>query len=144
MKKNYVFLTLALLTCAAAPQKALADEVWTTEEYNVVYQEDRNKTAVWRYGSDGVIFIDGLAGVFTDRGSYSGYWVQNSSSVRCDTYREGADGKPTYHWGRVEITFIDPDFPSRWQADISICDGLRPAGGDRNPVMTLNGTPVTK
>jgi hypothetical protein len=136
MKKNYIFLTLALLTSIAAPQKALADEVWTTEEYKVVYQEDRNKTAVWNYGRNGVIFIDGLAGVSTDRGSYSGYWVQNSSSVRCDTYREGADGKPTYYWGKFEITFIDPNFPSRWQADISLCD--------RPSIMTLNGTPVTQ
>ncbi|MDP5337041.1 MAG: hypothetical protein NWQ28_00505 [Nodularia sp. (in: cyanobacteria)] len=144
MKKNYFFLTLALLTGTVAPQAALADEVWTTEEYNVVYQEDRNKTAVWSYGQDGVIFIHGLAGVYTNRGSYSGYWVQNSSSVRCDTYREGADGKPTYHWGRFEITFIDPNFPSRWQADISLCDGLRSPGGDRTPVITLNGKPVTR
>ncbi|WP_414565635.1 MULTISPECIES: hypothetical protein [unclassified Anabaena] len=136
MKINYGFLILVLLNCAIAPQKALADEVWTTEEYNVVYQEDRNKTAVWHYGEDGVIFIDGLAGVFSDRGSYNGYWVQNSSSVRCDTYREGADGKPTYHWGRFEITFIDSDFPSRWKANISLCDS--------DPVMTLNGIPVTK
>ncbi|NES18524.1 MAG: hypothetical protein F6K41_06250 [Symploca sp. SIO3E6] len=134
MKKNYFLVTLALLTCTVTSQQALADEVWTTEEYNVVYHEDRNKTAIWHYGEDGVIFIDGLAGVYTDRGSYSGYWVQDSSSVSCDTYREGADGKPTYHWGKFEITFIDPDFPSRWQADISLCD--------RDPFITLNGTPV--
>lgn len=136
MKKNYVLLTYALLICTAAPQKALADEVWKTEEYKVVYQEDRNKTAVWRYGRDGIIFIDGLAGVFNDRGSYNGYWVQKSSAVRCDTYKEGADGKPTYHWGRFQVTFIDSKFPSRWKADISLCD--------RKPVMTLNGTPVTQ
>jgi hypothetical protein len=78
VKNNYVLLTLASLIYTAAPQKALADEVWKTEEYKVVYQEDRNKTAVWRYGRDGVIFIDGLAGVFNDRGSNNGYWVQNS------------------------------------------------------------------
>ncbi|NEP59567.1 MAG: hypothetical protein F6K31_21580 [Symploca sp. SIO2G7] len=136
MKKNYFLVTLALLTCTVTSQQVLADEVWTTEEYNVVYHEDRNNTAIWHYGQDGVIFIDGLAGVYTDRGSYSGYWVQDSSSMGCDTYREGADGKPTYHWGRFEITFIDPDFPSRWQADISRCDG--------DPFVTLNGTPVTQ
>jgi hypothetical protein len=97
MKKNYVVLTLALLISAVVPQKTLADEVWKTEEYNVVYQEDGNQTAVWRYGTNGMIFIDGLAGVVTNRGSYSGYWVRDTSSVRCDTYREGADAKPTYH-----------------------------------------------
>ena len=135
MKTNYCLVSLALLTSTMAFQPVLADEVWTTEEYDVVYFEDRNNTAIWHYGQDGVIFIDGLAGKYTDRGSYSGYWVQDSSSVRCDTYREGADGEPTYHWGRFEITFIDPDFPSRWQAEVSLCD--------RDPIFTLNGTPVT-
>lgn len=125
---------------------AQADEVWTTEEYDVVYAEDRDRTAIWHYGEgisehydddnvNGVIFIDGLAGVYTERGTYHGYWVQESSSRRCDTFREGADGTPTYHWGRFEITFADPDFPSRWQASFGVCDGpLR---------ITLNGTPVT-
>lgn len=136
MQKNWIFLTLALLTAMLASPKAIADEVWTTEEYDVIYQDERNRTAIWHYGDNGVIFIDALAGVYTDRGSYSGYWVQDSSSMRCDTYREGADGEPTYHWGRFDITFIDPDFPSRWQADISLCDG--------EPIMTLNGTPVTQ
>jgi len=137
MKNNHVFLTLALLTCFAAPQKVLADEMWKTKEYNVIYQTDRNKTAIWSYGLNRLIFIDGLAGVTTNRGSYSGYWAQDRdrSSVRCDTYREGANGKPTYYWGRFEITFIDPDFPSRWQANLSLCDRL--------PTMTLNGKPIT-
>ena len=95
MKNNHVFLTLALLTCFAAPQKVLADEMWKTKEYNVIYQTDRNKTAIWSYGRNRLIFIDGLAGVTTNRGSYSGYWAQDRdrSSVRCDTYREGANGK---------------------------------------------------
>jgi len=131
--KHFLLSALALFVGAIAAPSARADEVWTTEEYDVTYLDDRNRTAIWRYGPDGVIFIDGLAGVYSDRGSYGGYWVQESSSMRCDTYREGADGEPTYHWGRFEITFIDPDFPSRWKADVSLCDG--------DPIMTLNGTP---
>ncbi|ERN41754.1 hypothetical protein KR51_00016020 [Rubidibacter lacunae KORDI 51-2] len=134
--KKILFLSLVtLLTCTSASQKVVADERWSTEEYDVVYQEDRNRTAIWTYGSVGTIFIDGLAGVYTDRGSYTGYWVQETSSLRCDTYREGADGKPTYHWGRFEIAFIDPDFPSRWQANIGLCD--------REPTIRLNGVPMT-
>lgn len=136
MKKSAVLLTLALLTGTLVSQQALADEVWSTEEYDVIYQEDRNRTAIWTYGDIGTIFIDGLAGVYTDRGSYTGYWVQETSSLRCDTYREGADGEPTYHWGRFEISFIDSDFPSRWQANIGLCD--------RETTIPLNGTPITQ
>ena len=127
---------VTLLTCIVTSQRALADEAWTTQEYDVVYEEDRGNTAIWSYGNDGTIFIDGLAGVYSDRGSYSGYWVQKSSSLQCDTYREGADGKPTYYWGQFEITFIDPDFPSRWYANIGLCD--------REPGLHLDGTPVTQ
>ena len=134
--KNRFLLILGLLTCILIPQKVAADEVWTTEEYDVVYLEDRNETAVWSYGDDiGLIFIDGLGGVYTDRGSYTGYWVQATSSMHCETYREGINGEPSYHWGRFEITFIDPDFPSRWQAQFGLYD--------RDPIITLNGTPVT-
>jgi len=113
---------------------ARAQEAWTTEEYEVIYEGDRGSTAIWRYGDGGVIFIDGLAGVTSDRGTYSGYWVQESSSVRCDTYREGVDGEPNYYWGRFEVSFLDPNVPSRWYAHISLCD--------RDPIIFLNGTPI--
>lgn len=135
MKKT-IFLAAALLIGASVPQAALADEMWSTEEYDVIYQDERNRTAIWTYGDGvGTIFIDGLAGVYTDRGAYSGYWVQESSSLKCDTFREDAKGNATYHWGRFELEFIDPDFPSRWVAQIGLCD--------LEPRITLTGTPIT-
>ncbi|MGB3615322.1 MAG: hypothetical protein WBA10_16130 [Elainellaceae cyanobacterium] len=136
MKKSCFGLMVTLLACTVAQQSALADEVWTTQEFDVVYEEDRGGTAIWSYGDDGTVFIDGLAGVYSDRGSYSGYWVQESSSLQCDTYREGADGEPTYYWGQIDITFIDPDFPSRWYVNIGLCD--------QEPTIHLDGTPVTQ
>jgi hypothetical protein len=139
MKKNILLLTLTLLTATFASTKALADEVWRTEQYNVTYQADRDRTAIWTYGPEdailGTIFIDGLAGVYEGRGSYNGYWVQETSSLQCDTYREDANGDHAYYWGRFDITFLDPDFPSRWEADFGLCD--------KEPTLTLNGTPVT-
>ena len=135
MNKNIALPILTFLVLSFPTQKVLADEQWTTEEYDVVYEEDRNRTAIWSYGDNGgTIFIDGLAGVYQGRESYSGYWVQDSSSLRCDTYREGADGEPTYHWGSFEIAFIDADFPSRWEAQIGLCD--------RSPSIPLTGTPI--
>ena len=135
MRKKLYSAAFALLAISLAPQAAIADEVWTTEEYDVTYEADRNRTAIWSYGDNGgTVFIDGLAGVYEGRESYSGYWVQDTSSLRCDTYREGADGEPTYYWGSFEIDFIDPDFPSRWKAQIGLCD--QPAA------ISLTGTPM--
>ena len=136
MTKKPIFMAIALLMSVLIPQSVLADERWSTEEYEVVYQDERNRTAIWTYGDDvGTIFIDGLAGVYTDRGSYSGYWVQETSTLRCDTFREDANGEPSYYWGSFEITFIDPDFPSRWEAMIGRCD--------LEPTISLTGTPIT-
>ena len=135
MRKKVILSACALLAASCLSQEALADEVWTTEEYNVVYEADRNRTAIWSYGDNGgTVLIDGLAGVYTGRESYSGYWVQDTSSLRCDTYREGADGEPNYYWGSFKVVFLDPDFPSRWEAQIGLCD--QPAA------ISLTGTPM--
>lgn len=134
MSNSWAILGLTLAGLATTSFPAIADEIWQTEEGSVIYLEDRNTTAVWKY-FNGRVFIDGLGGVTRDRGSYQGYWVQESSSVRCDTYREGIDGEPSYHWGRFEVTFLDSDFPSRWQAKWGICD--------REPSRVANGTPRT-
>ena len=134
MKHNYFLLLFVFLNIIFFPQSSYGDEMWTTEEYKVIYLEDRKTTAVWSYGDKlGHIFIDGLGGKFRNRGSYNGYWVQESSSRRCDTYREDINGKPSYYWGRFEVKFIDSDFPSRWQAKFGLCD--------ENTRIILNGTP---
>ncbi|MFZ9736673.1 MAG: hypothetical protein ACO3EZ_01525 [Prochlorotrichaceae cyanobacterium] len=137
-RKLFSFLfSLVALTVLPSSQNAKADEVWDTGEYQVIYQDDRGKTAVWTYGDGiGTVFIEGLAGVIENRGSYDGYWVQDSSSLRCDTYREGSNGSPSYYWGRFEINFIDQEFPSRWQAKLGRCEG--------EPSITLDGVPIFK
>ena len=135
--KIYLYL-IACMTVALgslAPH-ARADEVWDTGEYQVIYQDDRLSTAIWTYDEGrGTVFIEGLGGVFEGRKSYQGYWVQESASLRCDTYREGGDGLPSHYWGRFEITFINPDFPSHWQAKLGRCE--------QEPFIPLTGTPVT-
>lgn len=103
---------------------ARADEVWGSDYGKVVYQADRGKTAIWTYGdsSSGALFIDGLVGQVKDRGTYYGYWSQSSSKIRCETYREGRDRRRTYYWGNLRIQFLDPNFPSRWSAEIGYCN----------------------
>jgi hypothetical protein len=105
-------------------QTSLADEVWNSTYGKVVYEADIGSTALWSYnnqGTLGLIYINDLAGVYTDRGSYKGYWIQESSEVKCKTQRMMKD-KPTFYWGKVHIRFLDPSFPSRWQAKWSYCD----------------------
>jgi hypothetical protein len=122
-----IFLsTFVLLTLSAKVPPARADEVWVSDYGKVVYQADRGKTAIWTYGNGslGTLFIEGLAGQIKERGTYYGYWSQSSSKIRCSTYREGRDGKRTYYWGNLRIKFLDPEFPSRWTAEIGYCNQL--------------------
>jgi hypothetical protein len=112
------------MTSISALSAARADEVWGSDYGRVVYQTERGKTAIWTYGdaSAGTLFIDRLAGQYNNRGTYYGYWSQSSSKIRCETFREGRDGQPTYYWGNFRIQFLDRSFPSRWSAEIGYCN----------------------
>ncbi len=130
------FLRNHLTGWAFALPPAKADEVWSSDYGKVVYQTNRGKTAIWTYGDSakGIVFIDGLADQLNERSYYYGYWAQSSSKVRCDTYREGRDGKPTYYWGTFNIQFLETTFLARWSADYGYCDEL--------PVSQWRGTPI--
>lgn len=133
MKPSSFFILLAL----GINQSVSADEVWNSTYGKVIYESDIEQTAVWRYnyqGTDGLIFIPNLAGVYQGRGAYQGYWVQTTSAVKCKTQR-GMKKKTSAYWGRFEIQFLDPDFPSRWQAKWSYCD--------TTPTTIWQGFPVT-
>jgi hypothetical protein len=116
--------SLAFLAMVVPISPAIADEVWSSDYGNVIYQADRGKTAIWTYGDSarGSLFIEGLAGKFKARDTYYGYWSQSKSKVKCETFREGRDGKATYYWGNFRIKFIESEFPSRWSATFGYCN----------------------
>lgn len=113
-------------TLLTAGSQAAADEVWETNTGTVVYEAEMGPTAVWTYGTQdapGVIYVPGLAKVYTNRGSYRGYWAKDKSEKACSTVRPGVVGRMTAYWGYFDVKFIDKDFPSRWEASWSYCDG---------------------
>lgn len=119
-------LTLMVFVCSLVTSGlAVADEVWDSNFGRVIYETDIGPTAVWSYRSEnyvGLINLAGLAGIFTNRGHYEGYWVQNHSEQECDTVRPTQNNETSSYWGRFHITFIDKDFPSRWEAKWSYCN----------------------
>lgn len=134
--KTVVALTLLAASCITLP--AWADEVWDTKSGRVVYEAEMGPTAVWTYGSQdnpGVIYLLGLAKVYENRGSYTGYWAKNQAKKACDTQRPGVQGKMTSYWGRFNVKFLDKNFPSRWEATWSYCD-------DADEAEKLSATPV--
>jgi hypothetical protein len=131
MKIQHLAIGSAVLIFTSAPLTAIADETWNSNYGRVVYQSDRGKTAIWNYPG-GTIFIEGLAGVNSNRGIYHGYWV-GKSDIKCDTSREDGSGKLNNSWGRFSIHFSVPNFPMPWQAKWSYCEA--------EPVFSWNGTP---
>ncbi|MEO1101111.1 MAG: hypothetical protein AAFW65_04630 [Pseudomonadota bacterium] len=120
-------LFAAALTITAT---AAADEVWSTEIGDVVYEKDLpDGTAVLSYPLDsteirGFGYIDGLAGVYQGRTSYSGVWVEpGSDEVMHCKYAIGnpETGALEWNWGRIEMIFVDPDFPGSWVIKRGTC-----------------------
>ena len=102
---------------------AHADEVWSTDIGEVVYEADLpNGMAVLSYPTDsatrGRAFIAGLAGEFTGRTGYEGVWIEAEGEADlCDVAIAAPDtGEHSNNWGRVRVIFVDPNFPSTFVA----------------------------
>lgn len=101
---------------------ASADETWTIQGEQVVYEADlENGMAVLSH-REGRIFVQDLAGEYSGRGSYDGIWISYDDYDNCDVaIVDPMNGDTTTNWGRVKLVFIDPDFPGRWVALGSEC-----------------------
>ena len=117
-------LTSCLLMAGAVMAiSAHADEVWSTNIGEVVYEADLpNGMAVLSYPTDsdtrGRAFIAELAGEFTGRTGYEGVWIEaDGAAGLCDVAIAAPDtGEQSRNWGRVRVIFVDPDFPSTFVA----------------------------
>ena len=106
------YIVAALLLLAAPP--ALADEVWTTANGDIVYQEDIGDIAHWRFTTSNAaydIFLPGLGGNLDHRGVFSGYFLVVGSDL-CGIEMKGPSGWSSSHWGEVVVEFYEPGFPS--------------------------------
>ncbi len=124
MKKTLSRLAGIVLLAGCAGY-ASADETWDSNIGRIVYADEIGPTAVFAYGpaeDPGVVYLLGVAKVYQNRGTYDGYWAKNKAKVECDTERPGIYGKMTRYWGRIQVKFIDKNFPSRWEAIWSYCD----------------------
>lgn len=102
---------------------AIADEVWSTEIGEVIYEVDlENGMAVLSYPTDGEArgraYLSGLAGQYTGRTAYDGIWIEGPSETGlCEVSMAAPDsGLPSNNWGRVRVVFVDEDFPSTFVA----------------------------
>ena len=121
MTKRLFTSAVALMLLAGGA--AQADEVWTTDIGDVVYETDLdNGMAVLSYPTDGAVrglaYVTGLAGEYTGRTAYDGIWMEPATEEGiCDVEIAAPEtGEISNNWGRVEVIFVDPDFPGSFIA----------------------------
>lgn len=102
---------------------AHADEVWSTEIGDVIYEADlANGMAVLSYPTDGDVrglaYMAGLAGEYEGRTAYEGVWMEPATSKgTCDVEIAAPEtGEISNNWGRVQVIFVEPDFPATFVA----------------------------
>lgn len=107
---------------------ALADEVWTSDIGDIVYEDDVDTYAVLSFPGDGgevryLAFIDGLAFNYDDRSRHDGYWTGPSGDgdVTCPVSITDAYGETTDNWGRLEVLFVETGYPSAIVAQRGAC-----------------------
>jgi len=122
-----VITVIAALALTAAP--AIADEAWITGDgFEIVYETDIDDYAVLSYPGDDpdireLAFIEGLGFNYDDRGRHDGYWAGPLVPVEegCPVSIVDHTGVETNNWGRVEVIFLEPAFPTGFVAQRGYC-----------------------
>ncbi len=116
--------TLAALLLATP---AVADEVWTSDMGQVVYQTEENGAAILSFTNvdayPATLVIPGLAGNYSDRGVHDAYWIGEGAGY-CDAFLTipGRD-QPSTNWGRAVVSFDQPSFPTGFTMTMGDCFG---------------------
>ena len=121
MMKSNLLLAAAIVFAGSA----LADEVWTTQIGDVVYERDLpTGEAVLSYPAGdmdarGLAYIEGLAQTYEGRGAFEGIWIEDDlpPADACSvSISDPETGAARNNWGRLELVFTEPDFPGGWVA----------------------------
>ena len=123
-------LSIAALAAITIAFPVAADEVWKTDIGDVVYERElESGDAVWSYpaedGTRGLAYFQGLAGVYEDRTSFTGIWIEaniESHDRGCAvSLFDPETGEARNNWGRINLVFTEPDFPGGWVAIRGSC-----------------------
>lgn len=116
---------LAAVTLAAP---AVADEVWTIEDGEVIWEQDYGSISVFSYpleGGRGHLYIPGLNASITTRGLYTGFWIGEGDGP-CEAAMTGPDGRKSTLWGWATVSFFELGFPSEFSAEMGMCASPQP------------------
>jgi len=115
---------MAGLMLAAGP--ATADEVWSTDLGDIIYEAEEAGAAILSFGGfdgyRGTLVLPGLAGNYEQRGVHHGYWI-GTSGVDCGAALTGPTGNASRAWGQAVVAFDGPAFPTSFTVSLGDCFG---------------------
>jgi hypothetical protein len=122
-------ITTTALMAVFVVSPSFADEVWSSDAGPVIYETDVGDYAIltMQTSKNGSyrIYVRGLAGNYDNRvGQFTGYWIATDPDIpspECDVTIVTIDGQTTNLWGRVNMTFDSPSFPTGFSAQIGNC-----------------------
>jgi hypothetical protein len=100
--------------------------IWATEMGEFEYMKHTGTSAVFSNEKSGGapvtwFFINSIGSQLPDRGSYSGYWIDNSGRQMCEASLVDPNGKSSQNWGRFEITFQEDGSYPVWTGTLGDC-----------------------
>ncbi len=101
---------------------------WKTSEGELTLNQSGNQIS-GSYSNDGGEIVGAMNGNVLE-----GYWIENGSSERCASAKNGR-----YHWGRIRWTFDGNKLAGVW----SYCDKPLPAGGANWTGERIGGAAAT-
>jgi len=119
MLRKLILIAGLLMT----PLTLSADEVWTSELGDVIYEREVAGMAVLSVPLNdvkGLIYLPGLAGNFSDRSTHDGFWISDEMGP-CPADLRSPEGLISPSWGRVQLVFDGPAFPTAWTMRLGSC-----------------------
>jgi hypothetical protein len=128
MKFKFAAAALTLPLSIAATH-SLADEMWRNGPLLVYWAAEVNGFAQLDFtvegpklSRSGTLWVQGLTATDQNRATYGGFWTSlDGTGPRCQMPAIDPNGNEAWTWGRIEITFYNPTFPSGWSAALGHC-----------------------
>lgn len=123
--KSMLKYIAAAAICAVFAAPVIADEAWSSEIGDIIYERDlESGEAVLSYpfgegDARGFAYVEGLAGKYEGRGAFTGVWIESdiTEGEACNvSIADPETGEARNNWGRLDIVFTEPDFPGGFVA----------------------------
>ena len=116
------FHLAAVFSLLVAP--ALADEVWTSDMGQIVYEAEEGGAAVFSFTNvdaySAKLIIPGLAGNYSNRSSHDAFWIGQGAG-ECSAFMSHGTEPASSQWGRAQVVFDSPAYPTSVTVILGFC-----------------------